>query len=225
MTPEEDLRRVYEQLGEKRGELERDRALGGSGWGPLLGWQDLIAEEVLLYEQYPHLKEKRMVARTEADLAFVARNNALEKATDRNGMIRGAMEAFESGLSAASGGISDEELEKLVEKHLTPGSTFSFAFICAFLVRMEAIKDNHYEGSWAKRGEVLGAKANFDRKIDRIEAVFKKSSLLKQGETLPGESVSQTLGDASVYSIKWLQLRAFLFQQEFLAWLREIRDL
>ena len=165
-----------------------------------------------------------MTTEKERELYFLARDRALERHTETMSLIRECREGFEAGISAAARGIGDDELARLVELKIKSETNFTFPFICGFLSRLEAIKGKHYAASWQKRGEKEGALPNVQRKVDRLDVIAGQAT--EAGKPLDaGETSSQTLGDAAVYSIKWLALRAEIEPTEFLAWLMEVRDL
>lgn len=166
------------------------------------------------------LEERRTIeSARERELYFAARNRALERLTDQNSLIHDSQEGFEAGIAAACGSISSEELLELVKRNVAAESTWSFSFICGFLVRMEAIKGRQYLASWMKKGEKHGALVNVQRKMDRLDAAI----LL--GDNSVQETITETLGDQAVYDIKWLALRAEIDFEQFINWLEEIRKL
>lgn len=89
---------------------------------------------------------------------------------------------------------------------LKPIENYSTADVADFMKKMYpkmvelfATKDVNYGGSWQKRG-LLGVEANFERKIDRIEAQFYNGTITNK----TNENIADTLIDNAVYSMMYL---------------------
>ena len=112
------------------------------------------------------------------------------------------------------------EFSKSVTRNLHPEMNYTFGVLCGVLAKLEAVKGKHYAASWMRRGELAGAKANLDRKFDRLEVLMGHDE-----EAAEGENITQTLGDLAVYALKWISLRAEIAPKEVADWMEEIRRL
>lgn len=85
-------------------------------------------------------------------------------------------------------GYSSEEMEKEMIR------------IAALAMRIFRSKDKDYKGSWQRRG-ILSAQMNFERKTDRVVAMFNQGALTT---TNTNENIVDTFVDTSVYSLLYL---------------------
>jgi len=187
--------------------------------GLKLGIQDWVKEEILLRVEEKQLEEELLMEMSEEErkLYFGARDRALLRLVDNVIMEEQCDGWYRQGLLAAT---NQAELSATSLDFVEVETNAGFAFVCAFLSRLEAVKGKGYTASCFKRGEKDGMLVNLQRKFDRIENLMQLSSPADGGETL-----SQTLGDLAVYATKWLIAQAELRPNEFKAWLEEVRRL
>ncbi len=159
-----------------------------------------------------------MPSEKETQLYFQARDRALIRHVEGNEFYDECLSGFKAGLAASDGNLSDGNIfDKALADKLKSESNFAFCFVLALLSKMESVKGRSYGSSWQKRGEV-GVLPNLMRKIDRLDTLL-------GSPTDAGENLSQTLGDAAVYSAKWLLLRAEIDPKEFSDWVLEVQNL
>jgi len=161
-----------------------------------------------------------MATEKERDLYFAARNRALERHIEEEDLMVEAVDAYRAALVVALKEVPSLNLTHYVSS-LKSESERGFPAVCALLTKLEAVKGKAYAASWQKGGELGSIFQNVQRKYDRIDNWF-----LQGGQSVPArESLTQTLGDAAVYIVKWLVLRAELAPEEFEAWVYEIQAL
>lgn len=193
-------------------------AEGLDNFGPHLGLQDVLSEEILIYEEYPHLLGEQMnIIERDLDIYVKAKHRAEERVVDGDAFRREILAAFDDGIIMASslGG----EPQGFLEAEILTETNVGFGLVLGFLARLEAKKGVHYKSSWQRRGDVQGVLANISRKHDRLENVY------QNGESGAGETATETLGDLAVYSIKALIRRAETNPDEVVAWLQEVKNL
>jgi len=159
--------------------------------------------------------DARREIKNEQALYFAARDRALARHIERIEFVQEAHPSFMEGLQGAFDRITATDLAADVVTETNQG----FAIVCGLLARIEAVKGTHYAASWEKRGEV-GILANVQRKFDRLDNL-----LPHEGVSEGDESITETLGDLAVYSIKWLTRRAMTHPLEFEAWIKRIQTL
>lgn len=209
MTFEEELAKVRVEL-QKVEAFDIRKESHPGGWR--LWIEDVIAEETILLLL---IQERDQGMKTTATLYEEAKKRAIARDTEEFDGIRNG---FEDGISAVThrGGIDRRRWLEVIVSRIKSESNYGFAFVCGMLCKLEAVKGKHYQASWQKHGET-NAFANMSRKTDRLEAIMSG----QQG----GENLSQTLGDAAVYAIKWIVLRNEINPEEFLGLLTEILSL
>lgn len=150
-----------------------------------------------------------MVSEKETELFNEARNRCLERSTKGMELIRDSQRGFTEGIQVSEG--APRFLEILSE------TNYGFAFVAGVCASIEAKKGKGYKASWQRRG-MEGAKANIDRKYDRLTAIM-------EGEDSEGESLTTNLADLAVYCMKAIALQRELKPEEFNTWLEEARSL
>jgi hypothetical protein len=95
--------------------------------------------------------------------------------------------------------ILKAEMLKPIDNYSTEEVADFMAMMYPKMVTFFASKDINYGGSWQKRG-LLGVEANFERKIDRIEAQFYNGTITKE----TNENIADTLIDNAIYSMMYL---------------------
>lgn len=238
---DELLRRRKQILTIIRGHLREIRIKGLKVWGPALGATDAIMEDLIILQEIKEsltleqwkefvgkllAKErgKRMADEDTTKRYFAARDRALERHVESANLISEAEQGFSLGLRWATIGptgpsFAEVELDWIKEK-IKSENNFAFGFVCGVLSRLEAVKGKHYAGSWQKRGED-GILRNLERKVDRLDILVNE----EVADSTAGENLTQSLGDAAVYSMKWITLRAEIDPQEFINWVEEVRKL
>jgi hypothetical protein len=146
------------------------------------------------------------------ELYFQARDRALERLVEGGDFLDQCMKGFEHGLLASQNEMLESDFVNIKSE-----SNYGFGYVLGVLAGLEAVKGKHYAASWQKRGELLGALPNVQRKHDRLETVMSNPPV-----SLAGESITETLGDLAVYAAKWAVLRAELTPEEFKKWIKGI---
>ena len=147
-----------------------------------------------------------------------AKMRAASRKTTQSELRIDCLGGFEMGMGLVHSQVP--EFARSITRNLHPEMNYSFGVIAGVLAKLEAVKGKHYAASWMKRGELVGAKANLDRKFDRLEVLMGHDE-----EAAKGENITQTLGDLAVYTMKWLTLRAEIAPKEVADWMEEIRRL
>lgn len=148
-----------------------------------------------------------------------AKLKAVSRTTKGNELSEDCLAGFRMGMGLVHSQVP--EFARSVTRNLHPEMNYTFGVLCGVLAKLEAVKGKHYQASWMKRGELAGAKANLDRKFDRLEALMSQAD---EGVS-KGENITQTLGDLAVYALKWISLRSEIAPKEVSDWMEEIRKL
>jgi hypothetical protein len=197
-------------------EFDKSKESHPGGW--MLWVEDSIKEEIII------LKEIEMELKAVVQQMFEeARSRAVKRETDYFNLSLEAAKGFGEGLAVA---YDITVLTPAMMQRIQTETTYGFAFIAGMLCKVEAIKGRHYAAIWQKRGE-QGILDNLMRKANRAEQVVELANLApdRPMSADDGETLSETLGDGTVYSIKWLTWRKELKAQEFLDFLKKVQAL
>jgi hypothetical protein len=195
-------------------EFDMSKETHPGGW--LLWVEDSLKEEILI------LKEIEMELKEVVEIMFSeARNRAVIRPTDYFNLSIEAAKGFGDGMAVAYELVP---LTPTTMRRIETESAYAFAFVCGMLCKVEAVKGKHYAAVWQKRGDA-SALDNVLRKANRAEQVVELAKIAPDRALSPddGESLSETLGDGTVYSIKWLTWRKEYDPAEFQSFVQKVQ--